>query len=129
MCVMVMVEMKSAVRFCRDSSKRQREPCEEVVHAPVPGNEVMCALVSLHQQIVKRHEADQEGYSGSEPPAMKVDCQGGGANPEQKVEKNSRDGAIRLRAQILGKGINRRIRRHGHFVHVHARCNDLSSHY
>src|SRR6266849_5672046 len=123
MRMMMVVEMKSAVRFRGDSRKRQSEPSEEVVHAPVSGNEVMCALVSLHQQIVKRYEADQEGHSGSEPPAMKVDCQRGSANPEQKVEQNSRDGAIGLRAQMLGERFNQRIWRHSHFVHVRPRSN------
>src|SRR6266849_2179286 len=129
MRMMMVVEMKSAVRFRGDSRKRQREPSEEVVHAPVSGNEVMCALVSLHQQIVKRYESDQEDHSGSEPPPMKVDCQRGSANPEQKVEKNSRDGAIGLRAQILSKSVDQRMRCHGHFVHVLPRCKDRYSDY
>ncbi len=89
----------------------------------------MCALVSLHQKIVKRYKTNQEDYSGSEPPAMKVHGQSGSANPEQKVEKNSRDGAIGLRAQILSKSVNRRIRHQGHFVHVRPRCNELYSDY
>src|SRR3981081_3432907 len=118
MRMMVVIEMKSAGGFPGGPPKRKRKPSEEVVHAPVPGNEVMRALVSLYQKIVKRYEADQEDYSGSEPPAMKVDGKSRSANPEQKVEKNSRDGAIGLRAQILSKRVNHRIRRHGHFVHV-----------
>jgi hypothetical protein len=111
MRMVMVIEMKSAVRFRGDSRERQREPREKVVHAPVPGNEVMRALVPLDQQVVKRYEADQEDYSGSEPPAMNVGGQSDSANPQQKVKNNPRDGAIGLSAQILSKSVDQWIRR------------------